>query len=141
MNNSPIKSFRDLNVYQNTYQAMLVVMKEIIPRLPNSEKFDLKDQLSRSCKAIPRLIAEGYGKRHQKAGFQKYLDDAMGESNETIVSLEQCRDIYAIEKELINRLVDKYDMASRQLYKLTIAWSAFKRPLTKPTDDTSIVTD
>ncbi|MBI2442834.1 MAG: four helix bundle protein [Candidatus Levybacteria bacterium] len=140
-NNPQIKSFRDLRVYQNTYQAMLIVMKEITPKLPDSEKFDLRDQLSRSCKAIPRLIAEGYGKRHQKAGFQKYLDDAMGESNETIVSLEQCRDIYAIEKELINKLVDTYDMASRQLYKLTIAWSTFKRPLTKPSDDTSIITD
>jgi hypothetical protein len=26
-----------------------------------------------------RLIAEGYAKRHQKAGFQKYLDDALAE--------------------------------------------------------------
>ena len=73
---------------------MLLVMKEIVPKLPNSEKYDLKDQLSRSCKAIPRLIAEGYAKKHQKSGFQKYLDDAMGECNETIVSLEQCRDLY-----------------------------------------------
>ena len=54
---------------------MLIVMREVLPRLPNSERFDLKDQLSRSCKAIPRLIAEGYAKRHQKAGFQKYLDE------------------------------------------------------------------
>ncbi len=64
-----IRSFRDLEVYQNSYKAMLLVMKEIIPKLPNSEKYDLKDQLSRSCKAIPRLIAEGYAKRHQRLGF------------------------------------------------------------------------
>ncbi len=66
----PIRSFRDLEIYRNTYNASLVVMKEIILKLPDSEKYDLKDQLSRSCKAIPRLIAEGYAKRHQKAGFQ-----------------------------------------------------------------------
>src|SRR3990167_3677282 len=110
-----IKSFRDLEVYRNTYKAMLIVMKDVIPKLPNSEKYDLRDQLSRSCKAIPRLIAEGYGKRHQKAGFQKYLDDAMGECNETIVSLEQCRDIYSIVKNLIAKLVDIYDKSGRQL--------------------------
>jgi len=79
----PIKSFKDLEVYQNTYKAMLKVMKEIVPKLPELEKYDLRDQLSRSCKAIPRLIAEGYAKKHQKAGFQKYLDEAMGECNET----------------------------------------------------------
>ena len=122
-----ITSFRDLDVYQNTYKAMLLVVKEVLPKLPDSEKYDLRDQLSRSCKAIPRLIAEGYGKRHQKAGFQKYLDDAMGECNETIVSLEQCRDIYSIDKNLIAKLVDIYDKSGRQLYKLSIAWSKFKR--------------
>ena|SRR3990170_5875763 len=122
-----ITSFRDLEVYQNTYKAMLLVVKEVLPKLPDSEKYDLRDQLSRSCKAIPRLIAEGYGKRHQKAGFQKYLDDAMGECNETIVSLEQCRDIYSIDKNLIAKLVDIYDKSGRQLYKLSIAWSKFKR--------------
>jgi len=141
MNNNAIKSFRDLRVYQNTYDAMLTVMKKIIPKLPESEKYDLKDQLSRSCKAIPRLIAEGNGKRHQKFGFQKYLDDAMAESNETIVSLEQCRDIYGIEKNLITKLVEIYDLASRQLYKLAMAWSSFKRPQTKPSTDTSIPND
>lgn len=106
---------------------MLIVMKQVIPLLPNSEKFDLTDQLSRSCKAIPRLIAEGYAKRHQKMGFQKYLDDAMAECNETIVSLEQCRDIYAIDKALIDTLVDTYDKSARQLYRLSTAWTTFKR--------------
>ena len=89
-----ITSFKDLNVYQNTYKAMLIVMKEIVIKLPDSEKYDLRNQLSRACKSIPRLIAEGYAKRHQKAGFQKYIDDAMGECNEMVVSLSQCRDIY-----------------------------------------------
>lgn len=82
-----IISFRDLEVYERSYKCCLQVMTVIVPKLPDSEKFDLKDQLSRSSKAIPRLIAEGYGKRHQKHGFQRYLDDAMGECNETIVSL------------------------------------------------------
>lgn len=122
----PIRSFRDLEVFQTTYQAMLMVMKDVITKLPNSERFDLKDQLSRSCKAIPRLIAEGYGKRHQKAGFQKYIDDAIGECNETIVSLEQCRDIYNLDKHLIDQLVEMYDKSSRQLYNLAKAWTQFK---------------
>ena len=126
-NKKPIRSFRDLEVYQNSYQAMLLVMREIIPKLPNSEKYDLKNQLSRSCKAIPRLIAEGYAKRHQKQGFQKYLDDAMGECNETIVSLEQVKDIYKINVELCNELIRTYDKTGRQLYNLSTAWTKFKK--------------
>jgi len=114
-----------LEVYRNSYQAMLIVMKEILPKLPENEKYDLRDQLSRACKAVPRLIAEGYGKRHQKAGFQKYIDDAMGECNEMVVSLEQSRDIYNLDKEKIDELVDMYDKTGRQLYKLRLAWNNF----------------
>jgi four helix bundle protein len=123
-----IKSFKDLIVYQNSYNAMLRVMKEIIPLLPESEKYDLKSQLSRSSKAIPRLIAEGYAKKHQKAGFQKYIDDAMAESNETLVSLEQVKDIYEINVELCNELITIYDITGRQLYKLGKSWTQFKKP-------------
>ena len=123
-----ITSFRDLEVYTNTYNVMLVVMKEIVPKLPDSEKYDLKDQISRACKAIPRLIAEGYAKRHQKAGFQKYIDDAMGECNEMVVSLSQCKDIYAdyMVVKRCDELIDIYDKSGRQLYKLGQAWNNFK---------------
>ena len=124
--NKKITSFKDLIVYQVTYDAMLKVMKNLIPFLPESEKYDLKSQISRSCKAIPRLIAEGYAKRHQKAGFQKYLDDAMGECNETIVSIEQIKDIYAIKIDLCSELIKIYDISGRQLYKLAEAWNKFK---------------
>lgn len=122
----PIRSFFDLDVYQSTYEASLIVLREIIPKLPKEEQYDLADQLRRSAKAVPRLIAEGYSKRHQKKGFQKYLDDSMSESNETIVSLSHVKDAYQIEPELCTKLIDVYDKASRQLYKLAIAWNSFK---------------
>jgi len=122
-----IRSFKDLYVYQNTYSSMLVIMKEVINQLPDYEKYDLTSQLRRSCKAIPRLIAEGFAKKHQKAGFQKYLDDSIGECNEIIVSLEQARDLYGLEKDQIDILVSKYDISARQIYKLSQSWTKFKK--------------
>lgn len=123
-----IANFRDLNVYRETYTTCIKIMTELLPKLPESEKFDLKDQLSRSVKAVPRLIAEGYAKRHQRAGFQKYLDDAMAECNETVVGLEMCRDIYRkhLQDVPIDELIDAYDKAGRQLHNLASAWSRFK---------------
>ena len=131
-----IRSFHDLDVYQSTYGAMLAVFKHILPKLPKVEEHDLKDQLRRSTKAIPRLIAEGHAKRHQKRGFQKYLDDAMAESNETIVSLSQARDLYSgnIDINRCEELIDVYDKASRQLYKLSRAWSTFGQRKETTTD-------
>lgn len=132
MNNTPIRSFRDLDVYQSSYENAIIVAKQLLPKLPPEEKFDLKDQLSRSTKAIPRLIAEGYAKRHQKMGFQKYLDDALAESNETIVGIEMCKDIYGIDKSLCENLVNEYDKISRQLYRLAQSWTNFYGRNSKP---------
>lgn len=129
INQKKITSFKDLKVYQLSYQLCVEVMKAILPKLPENEKYDLKDQLSRSTKAIPRLIAEGYAKRHQRMGFQKYIDDAMAECNETIVGLEQCKDIYGEKMKGVSfvELIDNYDKIGRQLYKLAEAWSSFKK--------------
>jgi four helix bundle protein len=129
-----ITSFRDLDVYQKTYKACIEVMTKIIPNLPDSEKFDLKKQLSSSVKAIPRLIAEGYAKRHQKHGFQKYLDDAMAECNETIVGIEMCRDIFGeyIGQGHSQELVNLYDVCGRQLYRLREAWGKFPEKRKSP---------
>ena len=125
--NTPIRSFHDLEVYQNSYDASVKVMRKIVPKLPKIEKNDLKSQISRSCKAVPRLIAEGFAKKHQEKGFQKYLDDSMAESNEMIVSLSHCRDIYdyLVDKNLCDELIRIYDITGRQLYSLSMAWSKF----------------
>lgn len=138
-NKKKITSFKDLEVYQRTYGDCLEVMMKILPKLPNIEHYDLRSQLSRSCKAIPRLIAEGYAKRHQKRGFQKYLDDAMAECNETLVSLYQCKDIYSKELDVVlcERLIKSYDISGRQLYKLEEAWSRFKEKHNKPNPTTN----
>jgi len=111
------------------------IFREVLIKLPDSERYDLKDQLSRSCKAVPRLIAEGYAKKHQRMGFQKYLDDAMAECNELVVSLMQCRDIYGIK---CDDLIKTYDISGRQLYKLSIAWTKYKRAnlMTGPNSNT-----
>ncbi len=124
-NKKPIYSFRDLEVYQDSYSAMLQIASQILPKLPEHEKYDLKDQLSRSSKAIPRLIAEGFAKKHQKSGFQKYLDDAMAEINETIVSISQVRDIYKVQPESCEELINKYEVIAKRVCKLAQAWTAF----------------
>lgn len=54
----PIKTFQDLDVYQNLYKAMVFIHTKIVPNLPKEEKFDLAQQMKRSSKAGPALIAE-----------------------------------------------------------------------------------
>ncbi len=137
-----IRSFADLDVYRGAYETMLAIHREITPKLPPQEEYDLKSQLHRSSKAVPRLIAEGHSKRHQKRGFQKYIDDALTESNETIVSLTQVCDLYPqhINLKLCKELIDKQDKISRQLYKLALSWDKFSQRSRATDTDSSSVT-
>jgi four helix bundle protein len=130
MEKQKVSSFEDLDVYKRSYAASLKVMKEIVPKLPSQERFDLKDQLSRSCKSIPRLIAEGSAKRFQKAGYQKYLTDSIGEANEMVVSLSQTKDIYPtyVNTDFVAETIEEYKIIARQLFRLQESWSKFSSP-------------
>jgi four helix bundle protein len=122
-----IKSFKDLIVYQNLYQAMVIVLTKIIPNLPKEEKFDLADQMRRASKAGPALLAEGFAKRYQIKQWRKYLNDTIGESNEMIHHLTVCIDIYGefVDIQLCKQMIDLYDKSCRQTTKLGQAWKDY----------------
>lgn len=123
----PIKTFQDLEIYQNLYKAMLLVLKEIIPKLPKEEKFDLVDQMRRACKAAPALVAEGFAKRYQKKNWEKYINDATGESNEMIHHLSVCIDVYLsyVSLTLCKELINIYDISCRQMTNLKKSWKNY----------------
>ncbi|HBU06568.1 MAG TPA: four helix bundle protein [Candidatus Magasanikbacteria bacterium] len=120
-----ISGFRDLDVYQRSYRVMKITMDEVVKKLPIEEKYNLSSQCRRACQAVPRLIAEGYAKRHQVRGFHKYIDDAMAESNEMMVSIEQVKDLYPEYVDIIicKRLILTYEVISKQLYRLAQSWN------------------
>ena len=73
-----VVSFTDLDVYERLYKLALIAHKEIIPRLPDQEKYGLKDQLGCSSKAPCALIAEDYAKRQSGKEWRKYIRQAIG---------------------------------------------------------------
>lgn len=122
-----IRSFQDLDVYQRLYNLMLRVFQELLPKLPKEEKYDLKDQIRRSSKAAPALLAEGFAKRYQLRSWRKYIEDTIGEVNEMIHHLSVCRDVYSnfVNQNLCEELIREYDIANKQLYRLSKSWQNF----------------
>ena len=118
-------SFKDLIVYQNLYKAAITIMTYIVPKLPDSEKYNLKEQIKRSCMSPCALIAEGYAKKHQSKNWVKYINDAMGECNEMLVHLSFVKDLYAkyVSTKLCDELITIYDISGKQLYRLGQSWN------------------
>jgi four helix bundle protein len=125
--NTTITTFQDLRVYQSAYKLMKIVLTEIIPKLPQAEKYDLADQMRRACKAPPALIAEGFAKRYQNRNWKNYLTNAMGECYEMINHLSVCRDVYSVgvDSELYTNLIDEYTIVCKQLTNLSKAWTNY----------------
>lgn len=122
-----IKNFQDLIVYQNLYNAMIVVHKDILPKLPKEERFDLVDQIRRASKAGPALIAEGFAKRFQKLQWRKYLNDTIGECNEMINHLSVCIDLYdkSVSRTKCQEVREIYHITCKQLTKLGQSWQNY----------------
>jgi len=57
-----LKTFKDLLVWQKSYQLCLSIYK-ITKAYPKEEKFGLTSQMRRSSVSIPSNIAEGYGRK------------------------------------------------------------------------------
>ena len=120
-----VVDFTDLDVYQRLYKSAIVVHKKVIPNLPLSEKFGLRDQLGRSTKAPCALIAEGYARRQSGKEWRKYIRGAIGECNETIVHLSFAKDLYPIQndRKLYSDLIEEYRISAKQLFRLGESWS------------------
>ena len=120
-----VVGFSDLNVYKSLYQAMLKIHKDVLPKLPSSERFGLIDQAGRASKSPCALIAEGYARRTSGKEWKKYLRDATGECNEMMVHLSMIRDLYGevVGRELCDELISIYNISGKQLYRLAESWN------------------
>jgi four helix bundle protein len=77
-----IRDFRDLNVYQNTFEASFEVFK-LTRNFPIDERYSLSDQIRRSARSVGANIVEAWRKRRYPSAFISKLSDADAESAET----------------------------------------------------------
>jgi len=120
-----IKSFRDLEVYQEGFELQIDI-EGCLKSFPAEEKYLLSDQARRCCRSIPSLIAEGWGRRESLKEFQKYLRDAGAEANEMISHLLLAKHKKYILKEKADELITRYEKLAKKLTNLKNNWQNFK---------------
>lgn len=123
----PVRSFRDLEVYQKTSQAGVDAMKKITPKI--SEKYPMTNKMTECLLAIPNLIAEAHSRRFEdEKGGLKLLDESMAECNKAVVYLEQIRDIYGgeVDRSVCEELIKTYIYSREKIFRLYKAWKNFQ---------------
>ena len=116
-----IQSFRDLDVYQESYRLALDLF-ECSTRFPKAEVFSLTDQLRRAARSVPANIAEAWGRRKYPAEFKRFLWIAMGSINETSVWVDFAHDHGYLEEPDHSRFGEMLDSVGRKLSHLIQNW-------------------
>lgn len=125
----PIRSFRDLEVYQKTLECSVVFSTDVRPKLAKLQ-YDLLEGMTNCALSIPLYIAEAHGLRFSdfKVAIAT-LEKAMLGCNKMMVYLEQVKGMYG--KELLVDLLD--DMARRymtvrgKMFRLEKSWQKFRQ--------------
>ncbi len=119
-----IKTFRDLEVYRESYQLMLLI-HQAVKKLPVYERNDLASQMRRASKSCPSNIAEGWAKRRFEKEFKKHLDSAIGSANEMEVHTETARDLDYWQVDFCNGILTRYQQLGGKLTNLQRNWKTF----------------
>lgn len=115
-----IQSFRDLEVWQEAHQLVLMVYRAS-EKFPRPERFGLTLQFRRAAVSIPANIAEGFGRRTTKELLQS-LAIANG-------SLEETRYYALLAGELSYFERETYDGLEKQSTSVARLLSALRRSL------------
>src|SRR5713101_5241062 len=113
-----VVSFEDLEVFQRAYRMSLEIHQESL-RFPPIEQRVLGDQVRRASKSICANVAEGYGRqKRSKAEFTRFLQMAIGSSDEMRVWVRYALDLGYIDEAVWRRWRDEYQMITRMLQSL-----------------------
>ena len=116
---SPIKSFRDLEVYQTTIKLSNILLD--LDFLNNE-----KEEIKKISESIPRLIAESYGDKFDSIEIaEKKLDEAITLITNIITRLDIFREKFLEVKEkkdVLDKLIIKYGYQKLKVLNLKRAW-------------------
>lgn len=94
-------------------------------KLPGFEMFETGQQIRRSVKSVKATIVEGYGRRHYKQEFIKFLIYAQASADETADHLETLFETGSLKDEnLFNELKNDLEILGKKINKFIQAVDA-----------------
>ncbi len=113
----PIKSHRDLEVYQMAFDAAMEIF-ELSKSFPIEERYSLTDQIRRASRSVCSNLAEGWRKRRYEKAFVSKLSDSEGEAAETQTWLEFAVNCKYLDAETGRTLYKTYDQIIGKLVNM-----------------------
>ena len=125
----PIKSFRDLEVYQKTLECAVIFSTDIKPQLAK-QHYDLLEGMTNCALSIPLYIAESHSMRFSDFKVAvATLEKAMLGCNKMVVYLEQAAGIYGnkIPTDMLLDISRRYMDVRGKMWRLEKSWQKFRQ--------------
>lgn len=108
--------YEDLDVYKKAFKAS-IELHPLTLNFPQTEQFGgLAGQMRRSMMSICANIAEGLSKQMSIADKRKFLQIALGSTEETRVWLSYCKEFEYLSDVVADRYRGEYLEMARMLY-------------------------
>ncbi len=124
----PVRTFRDLEIYQKTIECAVLISKHIAPPLIK-QKYPFAERLAECALAVPLLVAESHSLRFADFALGVgFLEKAMSASNKMIVYLEHARGLYGskLDPDLIEDIIGRYVACRVKMFHLEKSWQRFR---------------
>lgn len=98
-----IQGLQRLEVWRKAKDFAVIIYQQVLPLLPQEEKWSANQQLRRSAQSIPANLAEGYGRYYYQENI-RFCYMARGSLEETLSQLVLCHELNYIPDSLYDQL-------------------------------------
>lgn len=123
----PVRSFRDLEIYQKTLECSVLVVKDLVPDLEKLN-YSFRENMVNCAMSVPLFIGEAHSLRFVSfEGGVMLLEKSMAGCNKMIVYLEQMKGVYGekVDVDLIDDLIGRYAESRTKSFHLEKSWRKF----------------
>ena len=124
----PVKTFRDLEIYQKTIECAVLISKDVMPHLVK-QKYQYAERLTDCAMSVPLLVAESHSLRFADFALGVgYLEKAMASANKMVVYLEHAKGLFGTKFDmgLIDDIIGRYILARTKMFHLEKSWKKFR---------------
>lgn len=121
----PVKTFRDLDIYQKTMECAVIVVKNIRPKLITL-KYPFTEGAIDCAMNVPLSIGEAHSIRF--ADFAKgigLIEKAMSGCNKMIIYLEHIKGMYGVKVDadgVLDEIIARYAESRTKTFHLEQSW-------------------
>lgn len=120
----PVKTFRDLDIYQQAMNCAVIVVKNIRPKLVTL-RYPFLEGIIDCSMTVPLSIGEAHSIRF--SDFAKglaLLEKAMSGCNKMIIYLEHAKGMYGekVDSGVIDEIIARYAETRTKAFHLELSW-------------------